>query len=500
MTEAAAVVSAATGAGGVPSDAIAVFARGLALGVPEGLVEVWSSPPEREVADLLYRPTTNPVEPPSVMWALATMRRGAQRPSRELVPLFAVDDRSFACVVCAKANHPVPDDFGMVVRWHLDDVPARGQRQLLDTDPVACVAALVREERFRAAGKEKLISIADEFYETHGKSGKLPRAHVLRPLRLATQNVVIGEAVFAYDASFDGLAVHVWQTAQEPHVNVHEGTRGLLALTLAEAFKSGGTMEVRFDQHPERAVPGALAQWARTQGIDVDESAPAITPAMSRELLLAAMEMPAELRERVEGLAEHGGFGLERACYTLVSGIWRPVELDFLLAVTPRAPDILLGGTDPLNRPARQAEMEVCRAAAMLGTLHQRLQQMAPGGDASSARVVEDERQPLNWQVLPEYGAVRFDGLPSGPLPWASDVSVPDHGSLTVFPRSRLDAGTLPDTTATDADADAILLPADAEPPSPSSRVSAVMRFPDRLATIDRGVDVRLLACQVGRR
>jgi hypothetical protein len=476
-------------------DAIAAFGEVLLLELPDELIAVWEEPPPAELDDILYRPTDNAFEPPSVMWALAAMRRGEQRPPRELVPLLPIDDRSFACVVCGRRGRARPEDFGMVVRWHLDDVPARGQRQPFDTDAQRCVRAAAREERFRHEGKQAIIRHADEYWESHGKDNRQPRAHVVRPLRFATQNVVIGEAAFAHASAFDGLAVKAWHTSQEPHVNAHEGTRAMVAITLAEAFRSGGTMEVRFDNHPEQAVPAVLAQWARVHGVELDDERPAITPAQARLLLLEATEMPDELRGRVAALASDGGLSLERACYMLISGIWRPVELDFLLGVSGHAPEILRGDSDPLNRPRRQADLDVCRAAVMIGTLLQRLEQRPD----DTPKVIEDQRQPVTWTVLGDQAAVRFSGVDVANVPWTSDRGV--DRTLTVLPRLRLTADDVEAARKLSEEGDAalVLLPADAAAPEGSSNVRR-MRYPDRRSVLDRSIEARLLSSRVGRR
>ena len=94
--------------------------------------------------------------------------------------------------------------------------------------------------------------------------------------------MIVALAAFAQDSAFDGLSVVAWQTCEVPHVATHEANRALAALTLCDAFKSGGTMEIRFDRparltstagrivfhgHPENAVPASLRRYGRTVGV-----------------------------------------------------------------------------------------------------------------------------------------------------------------------------------------------------------------------------------------
>jgi hypothetical protein len=467
--------------------------RALALQLPPELCDVWSRPAPEEVESVLYRPLPGS-EPPSLHFALAQLRRGAERPPRTLLPLHLVDTTSIACVVCAREGDEHPADFGQVVRWHLTAVPARAQRRPLDVDARSYVDAMVSAERGLAAGKTALAAVSDEYYESHVKAKRLPKAHERRPIRLACQNVVVGEAVWAYDARFDGLSVSVWQTSQEPHVNAHEGTRALTAMMLAEAFRSGGTMEVRFDDHPEHAVPALLRQWARCEGIALLGGARAIAPTEARQLIVAATEMSDELRRRVERLIAGGGLSVERVCYMLLAGIWRPLELTFLLGTSPRVADILAGGSDPLYRPRHQAERDLCRAAVMAGTLLARLEQ--PPNEQTTA--IEDYRNPITWTVDDEGATIRFSGL-VGALPWR-DREVEPASEAIVLPRPYPDTADYEQAQALAGAARqvAILTPKDVERlPAPGV---AHLRHPDRLSVIDRGIAARLLESRVGRR
>lgn len=239
-------------------------------------------------------------------------------------------------------------------------------------------------------------------------------------------------------------------------------------------------------------MPATLAQWARCEGIALDEDSPSITPARARELLLAATNMAPALRDRALSFAAGSGLSVERVCYLLLSGIWKPIELDFMLACSPRAHDMLLGGSDALNRPRRDAEEQVAVAAAMLGGLHQRVQNNA----ADQPQVVEDDRQPVSWEVIEALGAVKLSGLCDA-LPWTGRALCPE--SVLVLPRlwpdSRDDMLT---RVGDDAAQVVVLVPADAEIDEPAGVV--VLRHPDRLAALLRSVGTRFANSRVGRR
>src|SRR5262249_13859587 len=144
-----------------------------------------------------------------------------------------------------------------------------------------------------------------------------------------------------------------------------------------------------------------------------------ITPAQARELFLAITPMPPGLRSRVDHAVQQRGITPERLCFTLLSQIWREIELDFMLGCTDRAASILEGGADWRDRSARQAEMDVTRNALMAGMLFRRLNGRDAAGADTGPRVVEDASVGVAWNVLADRGAVEFSGLDADSrVPW----------------------------------------------------------------------------------
>jgi hypothetical protein len=430
-----------------------------------------------------------------------------------LLPLAVVDERSLACVITRPEG---AYEAGEVVRVHLADVPAHLQCMRLDVHLVAYVASLEQELAARRDGLRRILDwIGPAYREAYLAKDKRPRDFVIRPVRIACQNVIVGLAAFAQDSTFDGLSVVAWQTCEVPHVATHEGNRALAALTLCDAFRNGGTMEIRFDRdarltcngrrivyhgHPEKAVPASLRRYGRTVGVYLGAEDPAaITPAEARELFLAVTPMPAELRTRVDDAVATRGISPERICFSLLSQIWREPELDFMLATSGRAASILEGGAPWTDRASRQAESEVSRAAVMAGMLFRRLNSTDAAGDASSAvRVVEDRSAGVTWDVDEVRGAVTFRGLDAtAPVPWTYGLRGVDE--VTVFPRTAL-TPDLARALAADGSPGlkAVLVPADVPSPSGADGV-VVLRCPDRLADIDNDIERRLLASRISR-
>ena len=445
--------------------------------------------------------------------ALSAMTTGFFERPRNLLPLAVVDEGSIACIVCHQGSETTRDP---VVRWFLSDVDPRYQGALLDVDAYRYLESLDHEMAARLDGLRRMLDqIGPVYQEAYLAKDKRPRNFVIRPVRIACQNVIVGLAAFAQDSTFDGLSVVAWQTCEVSHVATHEGNRALAALTLCDAFRNGGTMEIRFDRdarlfcrgsrvtyhgHPEKAVPASLRRYGRTVGVSLGEEDPAaITPAEARELFLTVTPMPAELRVRVADAVATRGMSPERICFSLLSQIWREPELDFILATSGRAASILEGGAVWTDRASRQAESEVCRAAVMAGMLFRRLDSTDTADGASSAvRVVEDRSKGVTWHVDEVKGTVTFRGLDAtAPVPWTQGASGVDE--ITVFPRTALTPGLVRAVAADDAPGlRAALVPADVPSPLDAGGV-VVLRCPDRLADIDKDIERRLLTSRISR-
>lgn len=477
------------------------------------LDELWRSQLPEAVEDLVDLPSAG-LGGRDIDWAQSVIDSSDWPLLPNLVPLMPVDERSIACVVLSDVDGPPLPGEGAVVRWHLDVKDVRYQAALLDTDCLSYIQSVTAELAARDAGLRRVLDKIGPAYEhSHLEKEKRPRDYVVRPVRIACQNVIVGLAAFAQDSSFDGLAVPAWQTCEVPHVATHEGNRALAALTLCDAFQNGGTMEIRFDReahlmldgkyvrllgHPERAVPASLRRFGRTVGVQLGVEDPkAITPAEARELFLAITPMPGGLRARVETAVRRRGITPERICFLLLSQVWREIEMDFILSGTSRARSILDGGSPWTDRASRQAESEVCRAAAAVGMLFRRLNSTDAAADTADVRVVEDRTKGIGWMIDDSEAAVTFAGLdPGEPVPWTRGVG--GVGELTVYPR----------TAASDSSLDAVhrsglpghkalLVPADV--PVPAESGVTVLRCPERLADLDRSIEDRLLKSRISR-
>ncbi|MEQ3551766.1 hypothetical protein WIS52_14930 [Pseudonocardia nematodicida] len=516
-------------------DALSAYAATRDLALTPSLAAIFDSALPDRLAGALLSPTGDGRL--TMGWAERVSDSTGTPLHPNLLPLLILDERSFACVVLSSADGPRLPGEGAVVRWHLtlDHTRAADQAAVLDTDCLLYAESVADELEARGPGIERMLNeISPAYRLQYVDAGKRPRDFVLRPTRIACQNVVIAYAAFQHDAAIDGMAVPAWQTCEVPHVAAHEGTRALAAQMLCDTFQSGGTMEIRFDRpasvrakgttstgevvdvdakydgHPEGQVPASLRRYGRTVGVGLGVEDPAaISPTEARELFLAVTPMPDELRQRVDAAVQVGLTTPERLCFTLMMPVWRAIELDFLLATTPRVGSILCGGADWRDRPARQAESELCRAALMAGMLRDRLDHVDSAAAASDVRVFEDDRVGVAWQVSPETAAVRFTGVAAGPVPWQSGRAAPlrlqPGEDLVVVPRTHPteeDWRTVQQHDAPAGQRAALLVPRDVLQDA-LARAEAgglgVLHCPDRLAELDQAIERKLLTARISR-
>ena len=494
--------------------------------MPESLAKIYNGNLQELLGELLYRPAEDGDQTSSSFeWAESEIEQSEWPLLPNLLPILPVDERSFACVVLSYLDDdpdlPAWDGEGAVVRWHVNAPEKTQQAALLDTDCFAYAESVAAELAHRKEGLNRMLDVIGPAYQdAYLANEKRPRDFIVRPVRVACQNVIVGLAAIAQDSSFDGLSVVAWQTCEVPHVAAHEANRALTALTLCDAFQNGGTMEIRFDRktrvkyqgqdhwyegHPERGVPASLRRYGRTVGVKLGADDPqSISPREARELFLAITPMPEDLRERVGKAIDSYGVSPERLCFTLLAPVWRDIELDYLLATSSRVVAILEGGSSWEARSARQAETEVCRAAVMAGMLHRRLNATDAAGAEEEARVVEDRRAGVEWRVRDDVGAVQFSGLtPGGILPWSPGRQI-EGSELAVFPRSFVtdavvDAAMNANVTRATGDVPrALVVPRDTTLPTLPPDL-LVLTCPDRRPDIEKTIEGKLLTARISR-
>lgn len=450
------------------------------LEIPVSLMRALTSIPAEGLEDLVYRARPPDDRPPALSWALALLRTAVQPAPRNLVPLMPVDDRSLACVVCGPAEDSgLP--IGTVIRWHLDDIPLRAQGQILDVGVDDYLDMRSREMAARDTGFQRMDKIAELYHKDYGEKGISARSYIKRPIRLAVQNVIVGLAAWEYDQKFNALYVSAWQVCETPHLAAHEATRGLLALTLGEAFRCGSTMEIRFHGHPEGGVPAAVRQFARIHGISLQQPK-SILPIESRKLLWQVCGLDPSLRESLQRIAEAGLLTPERACYSMLAGVWAAAGLDYLIRTAPLVAErVLRGGSSPLDWQAHRIELRLARRAFLVERL------VVATGRSADDDTFEDSPHQLRWHVNGNSEGIVVSDVSTKPA-WVGAEHLREDA--LILPRDMLDPADMVDGAL-------FLIPLDGV--MPEAMNGQVIRAPWTLTEIDREVGVRMHALATAR-
>lgn len=185
-----------------------------------------------------------------------------------LIPIEELDDAWYACIQCSTDNLPI-ENFPEMVRWNL----LTGE---MDTDPLGLtfwkyLLNRFKEKLYRDISFRTMAEHVKKFEEEYLQTGKLPRNHVWRPYRFCSQDVVLGLIVVRHSVDNNCLEVDVCMTSDIPDFEEGSGAKVTASFLLTEAYKCGGSMEIRFSENVEsHHVPLAICQLANKYGVKLE--------------------------------------------------------------------------------------------------------------------------------------------------------------------------------------------------------------------------------------
>jgi hypothetical protein len=176
----------------------------------------------------------------------------------------------------------------------------------------------------------------------------------------------------------------------------------MLTFLLSEAFKCGGTMEIRFSKEIEGGrVPYDLSRFAAENGIKLEHIQEArITPSESKLLFLAVSEFSEPLQQEIARLCGEGRLSLERPCFAKCNGIWSKYQIEHFIFGCANPDSILSASFLPEQRIPYLNDLRHVCAAIMGGVLDYKLA-MNSREDGDTALSLEDDVKSLD---------VRFNG------------------------------------------------------------------------------------------
>lgn len=364
----------------------------------------------------------------------------------------------------------------------------------------------------------------------HATGGKLPRNHIWRPYRFCVQDVLFGATVVRHAREYNCLEVDVFLTAEVPQYEPDSGTRGLAIFLLSEAYKCGGSMEIRFTENVEgKQIPLALCQLAENIDSPFEPESKKqgrISPQESRNLFANLTGFSQDLKEHIDQLDTQGRLSIERVCYSVHHGVWTLNEIESIVLGSPY-PDIVLSGEIQSEQRHLYSHVLFQARSALLGGFLDRKIALREHIDESGAAfdLEDDERN-----VIVEFESAiyaKWYSCPDEtmPIPWLfgeKDYSVNPNDNIVVLIRAR-DAMGIKQCLSSDIDLVGeramqsigeqyfVLVPFDFNDPSISdnerqalinraqSKLVGIIVCPESTFTLDTEVRKRLLSSRIMR-
>ncbi|NJP05829.1 MAG: hypothetical protein HC837_09510 [Chloroflexaceae bacterium] len=231
------------------------------------------------------------------------------------------------------------------------------------------------------------------FAYDHAQGGKMPRNHDWRPYRFCIQDVLFGTTVVRHNRYHNCLEIDVFLTAPIPEYDELAGAQALAIFCLSEAYKCGGTMELRFTQQVEGGrVPAAFQALGQRYGIKFAESASGrVAPEEAKAFYAALTGFAPALHERLIAMDQTGVFSMTRACYIVHHGIWSREQIEMIVQSSRRPDSVLAGLTQPHQRHLYAYDILHARAALLGGMLDRQLQRRERQDEHGTTYDLEDD-------------------------------------------------------------------------------------------------------------
>ena len=241
----------------------------------------------------------------------------------------------------------------------------------------------------------------------HKDGGQLPRSNAWRPYRFCVQDVILGITVIRHDRKYNRLEVDVFLTAKIPEYEANSGCRALTLMLLSDAYKSGGSMEIKFTEHVEGGkMPHELCELASKLGVNLSHiKKGGITPKESKELYLALSGFRDDVSKQIMELEGKGKLRAASVCYAMHHGVWTAPEIETIL-FSSRFPDTILTGSFPAEAwHLFHHDLFHGRNALMGGYLDRKLMGREHNVQESGDAVVEmeDDERAVEISFDPEY-------------------------------------------------------------------------------------------------
>lgn len=391
------------------------------------------------IGDLRVLGISYPVDQePSIVWALKGLWKVFPEIPKNLIPIRDLSESG--SVVCIQCQSPESNNTDApIVLWMFDSEPNEERIIHLSEDFATYLSQTLIEIKHRRTAFSVLEKHVDEFERDYLSVGKLPRNYVWRPYRFCSQDVVLGLTVVRHSVDNNCLEVDVCMTSDVLEFEEGIGVKITTSFLLSEAYKCGGSMEIRFSENVEGGrVPLAICDLAEKYGVPLLHTMEGrIAPSEARLLYLAISEFSQPLQDLIELLFQEGRLSIERPCYALYHGLWTRAQIENILLGSPRPESVLGGDSWPEQRHLFLNDLMHASAAVMGGVLDRKLAKRERN-TGTEALDLEDDVRLINIYFNPDYYASVYSCDEDLPIPWAKVQSaqiVKPGNEIVVFIR-----------------------------------------------------------------
>lgn len=355
----------------------------------------------------------------------------------ELLPIESLGGGTFACLMCDSQPE------GKVVLASLTDYIAPDQlpvlantfreylyNRLLMLEPNTDAMQNEHTEKVaplpkhKAHGLEVLERRVNEYNELfpydHAKGGKLPRNHDWRPYRFCIQDVLFGTTVVRHNREHNCLEIDVFLTANIPEYDELAGAQALTCFLLSEAYKCGGTMELRFTREVEGGrIPSEFRMLAARYGVSIAEERPGhVSSDEARTFYAAITGFSPSLQERLTAMEQAGRLKMTRACYAVHHGVWSREQVELIVLGSQRPDSILAGLSLPHQRHLYNQDLLHARAAVLAGMLDRQLSRRERTSSTGTSYDLEDDNRQITSTFDGEQYAKAYTSDEEVRIPW----------------------------------------------------------------------------------
>lgn len=156
------------------------------------------------------------------------------------------------------------------------------------------------------------------------EGGSLPQRGDWSTYRLAAKDIILGVVTHCYNATTRTLDVRSYFCGEHPLFKDLEPTRALVVMLLCQAFQTGNSLQLNFEQGVPFDVRTLIEE--RTGKIISGHAS-----VLSREITEPLFVSLSGISSRLEARIKDHGVGVGTVCYQIFRGTWTALQINALL-------------------------------------------------------------------------------------------------------------------------------------------------------------------------